>query len=438
MSSHSLDVVFGVLTGVMYIGYLVVVTLAPRLRAGWVLGFVVVLHVVFLLAPPMQLSDIFNYINYARMDVVHGLNPYTTIPALEPNSDPAFALSNWHGLLDPYGPLFTMFSFALVPLGVLASFWALKATLMAFSLATVFLVWRCAELLGRDPLRAAVFVGLNPIVLIWGLGGDHNDFLMVFFVVLAVYLLLNAQSARVGVREAPARARRGLFGAASRAFHWLDGSPNSLAIGGPGPAREFGAGVAIMAAIAIKASAGILVPVILLGVRRRARLAAGLLVGFAAAGAATIAVFGLNLPDLAEQERIVVQSGIPNLLGYLTGAGGETSGLHAALSVVTVIGVLACTLWAGRSRDWITASGFATLIVLVTLSWMLPSYLLWLLPFAALAPGRSLRVATIVFAVYVFIFWMPYTDSLEHWLHLRLGSTNLAQAASNFQNSLEF
>ena len=137
-------------------------------------------HAIFFLAPPMALTDMFNYINYGRMEVVHHLNPYTTYPILEPHSDPSYALSNWHQLLSPYGPLFTLLTFALVPLGVAASFWAIKTVLMAASLGTILLVWRCARLLGLDPVRAIVLVGLNPIVLVWGLGGDHNDFLIVF------------------------------------------------------------------------------------------------------------------------------------------------------------------------------------------------------------------------------------------------------------------
>ena len=65
-------------------------------------------HAIFLLSPPLALTDLFNYVNYARMEVEHGLNPYTTIPVLEPHSDPTFLLSNWHQLLSPYGPLFTL------------------------------------------------------------------------------------------------------------------------------------------------------------------------------------------------------------------------------------------------------------------------------------------------------------------------------------------
>ena len=112
---------------------------------------IVAVHAIFLLAPPLALTDIFNYINYGRMEVVHHLNPYTTIPILEPHSDPSYALSNWHQLLSPYGPLFTLLTFAVVPLGVAASFWALKGMLALASLATILLVWKCARLLGRDP-----------------------------------------------------------------------------------------------------------------------------------------------------------------------------------------------------------------------------------------------------------------------------------------------
>ena len=106
----------------------------PRLRARWAIAAIVAVHAIFFLAPPLALTDIFNYINYGRMEVVHHLNPYTTIPVLEPHNDPSYTLSNWHQLLSPYGPLFTILTFAVVPLGVAASFWTLKGLLAAPSL----------------------------------------------------------------------------------------------------------------------------------------------------------------------------------------------------------------------------------------------------------------------------------------------------------------
>ncbi len=93
---------------VMYGAYGLAVRNARRLPARWLVAAILAVHVVFLLSPPLALTDLFNYVNYGRMEVVHGLNPYTTIPVLEPHNDPSYLLSNWHELLSPYGPLFTL------------------------------------------------------------------------------------------------------------------------------------------------------------------------------------------------------------------------------------------------------------------------------------------------------------------------------------------
>jgi len=178
-----------ILSGVMlamYVLYVLAFRFAERLRARWTIAALLAIHLAFLLSPPLQYTDVFNYVHYGRMGVLQGLNPYTVIPALTARSDPSFALSNWHHLLSPYGPAFTLFSYALVPLGVAGSFWAIKIAVALTSLGTLALLWRCAQLVGRSPASAVAFVGFNPLVLVWGLGADHNDSLMLFFVVLAV------------------------------------------------------------------------------------------------------------------------------------------------------------------------------------------------------------------------------------------------------------
>ncbi|HLH15320.1 MAG TPA: hypothetical protein VKV16_11060, partial [Solirubrobacteraceae bacterium] len=86
---------------VMYACFVVAYKRASLLPARVVIAAIVLAHVIFLLAPPLALTDLFNYVDYARMEVVHHLNPYTTIPILEPHNDPAFLLSNWHELLSP-------------------------------------------------------------------------------------------------------------------------------------------------------------------------------------------------------------------------------------------------------------------------------------------------------------------------------------------------
>ena len=142
----------------MYASYVLVLAFIPSMaatgpRARWAIATVVAVHAILFLAPPLALTDVFNYINYGRMEVVHHLNPYTSYPILEPHGDPSYALSNWHQLLSPYGPLFTLFTFALVPLGVAASFWAIKTVLVVASMGTILLVWRCEQLLELRPGR---------------------------------------------------------------------------------------------------------------------------------------------------------------------------------------------------------------------------------------------------------------------------------------------
>lgn len=435
----------------MYACYVVAIVHAPRLRARWAIGTVLAVHLIFLLSPPLSLTDIFNYINYGRMGVVHGLNPYVTTPMLEPHSDPAFDLSNWHNLLSPYGPLFTIFTFALVPLGVAASFWTLKVVLMVASLGTVALVWKCARLLGRDPLMPIVFVGLNPIVLVWGLGGDHNDFLMVFFIVLAIYLLLRSGAIPGTVTDRPVGARSPSEPASPSP---AGGSPASAtSLPSPDPERErghgygvssrlrgalwrvgwweLGAGVLLIVAVAIKASAAVLLPVVLIGLAGRPRRLVGVLAGMALAGlvlgVASYAVFGAHLPDLTTQSRLITVMAVPNLLGLALGLGGETVGLRVALTAVLVLVVLTVGVRAWRRGELIAMTGWATIALVVTLSWVLPWYALWMLPLAALGGSRRQRRVVLVVGAYLILAWVPVMADLTNLVGFNPNSTPLAK-----------
>jgi hypothetical protein len=399
----------------MFVGYLVVLAHARRLPARWVVVTIVAVHAIFLLSPPLALTDIFNYVNYGRMEVVHHLNPYTTIPIFEPHSDPSYALSNWHELLSPYGPLFTLLTFAVVPLGVAASFWALKAVLALTSLATIALVWKCARLLGRDPLAAVVLVGLNPVVLVWGLGGDHNDFLMVFFIMLGFYLLLLARAR--AEREPGARL-------------W---------------APLLGVGIALAIAVGIKASAAILVPIVLASLLRDGRMlmrvVLGLIVGGALVGAASVLAFGLHIPDLSTQSKLVTSESVPNLIGLALGSGGESETLHKGMDAVLVVCVMLCC-WQAFSRRWsasdraFTAAGWASVALLVTLSWVLPWYVLWALPLAALSSSRRLRSVALLLSVYLIVAWAPASGLLWNAIDFHPETTALGRLHHRYVKEL--
>lgn len=413
----------------MYVSYLVGLKYVPRLRARWAIGAVLAVHGSFFLAPPLALTDVFNYVNYGRMEVVHHLNPYITIPILEPHGDPSYYLSNWHQLLSPYGPLFTIMTFALVPLGVATSFWAIKAILGAVSLATIFLVWKCARLLGRDPIAAIVLVGLNPIVLVWGLGGDHNDFLMVFCIVLGFYLLLRSGAWVAGDQQTVDEPAEG-GGLRVRLRRWL----------WPLVPLEIGAGVAFVTATAIKASAAVLIPVVLAALLRAPRRLVQVLIGMAITtvlvAAASLIAFGLHVPDLSTQSKLVTNVSVPNLIGLALGSGGETETLHVLLSGVLVLTLLFCCVLAWRRRDAITASGWVTVALLVTLPWVLPWYVLWVLPLAALSSSRALRTTALVLGVYFIIAWAPASGLLWNKIGFHPEKTSLGRLHQRYVKEL--
>lgn len=415
LSTTALKVCFTSAVALMYACYALGMRRIAGMGARWVIGAIIAVQLIFFLSPPLTLTDVFNYINYARMDVVHNLNPYATLPALEPHNDPAFALSNWHDLLSPYGPLFTIMTFVVAPLSVAASFWVAKGALALLSLATLALVWKCARLLGRDPVQAIAFAGLNPIVLIWGLGGDHNDLFMVFFLVLACWLLLRRPDARAGVL--PALPANG----AARIRAWLI----------PFATNEIFAGAALAAAVFVKASGAIVVPVTLAALIKTPRRLLATVIGGVAGGlllaAISYLVFGAHVPSDVTQGSIVTGLSLPNLLGMALGLGGETALLREAVGLALVVAVICCCALAFRRRELITPSGWATMALLVTLGWVLPWYILWALPFAALSSSKRLRMAVVAFGVYLILVWVPLAPDWSSAIGLHPDSTSVGR-----------
>src|SRR5207245_64140 len=110
--------------------------------------------------------------------------------------------------------------------------------------------------------------------------------------------------------------------------------------------REIGAGAAFVTAAAIKASGGLLIPVVLVGLLRAPRRLTQVVLGMAVAGVAiaiaSLIAFGLHIPDLSTQSRLVTNVSVPNLLGLALGGGGETEALHQALGGALALAVLLC------------------------------------------------------------------------------------------------
>src|SRR4029077_9378236 len=174
--------------------------LARTLSARAAIGLVAGLHAIVFVGPILLSTDVFSYIAYARMGVEHGINPYTHGP-LAIAHDPVYYYVgvDWKHVATAYGPLYTLLSYPLAPLGLRASLWALKLEAMLASAGTLALTWRCARARGKEPVFALLALGANPLYVIYALGGAHNDLIMMLMMMAAVSLTLAG-------RDAPAAA----------------------------------------------------------------------------------------------------------------------------------------------------------------------------------------------------------------------------------------
>jgi alpha-1,6-mannosyltransferase len=352
----------------MCAGYALV--LAGRLPARAAVAAIVALHLLYMLAPPLLSSDVFGYVDSARLGTLHGIDPYS--PASTPLPDDDVLLYRRWGtdLPSPYGPLFVLLSYAFVPLGIGGAMWAFKVLLALASLGVVWLVWRCAAARGRDPVAAALFVGLNPLLLVYAVGGAHNDFLGVAAVMASVLALTAGRTGR--------------------------------------------GGAALVAASAVKLPLGL--PLLYALARPRQdprRLIAGAAAALAAVVAVSLAAFGTGihrfLDAVRDQQDDVAIYSVPNQLGELLGFGGITGGIRL-VAAAGLLAAIALTLRAARrGGDWVTAAGWATFALIVSSAWLLPWYAVWLLPLAAVG-SRRLRVAALALTAYVVL------TRVELWL----------------------
>src|SRR3954471_20949252 len=168
------------------------IALADAIRLRWALTAVVALHVLMMLAPPIGLSDAFNYIAYGRLAVEHGLNPYTDTLVSVPQ-DPVFSYATWPDWNDPYGPLATLLYSPLGLVGVPQALWLTKVAVAGAGIGLAWLIAATARALERAPSPAVVLVALNPVLLVYGVAGAHVDLLLMLLVVGGVLALVRAR-----------------------------------------------------------------------------------------------------------------------------------------------------------------------------------------------------------------------------------------------------
>jgi hypothetical protein len=341
-----------------------VLVAAPRL-GGRVVGALIVAWVLAFACAPVLLShDVFSYVDYARLGVRHGLDPYVNGPNAVPG-DPAFAHVTWTKAPSAYGPLFTLATYPLAWLPIWLAVAILKALAAISVLGLAWVVARLAAWRGVDPTRAAAFVALNPLVLVHVVGGAHNDGLMMLLATLGVAALV--------VR------------------------------------REASAGASLVASAAIKSSSLFVAPFALVATARDQmlmgrklkpglsfrpinRLAAGAAGAALAIGLAGHLAFGWEwlhaFGRAGKNQGRTSHLSIPATFARITGIDEGTVRVAALVIFGAAVVWLLVRTW--RGADWIRAAAWAGTGLLLASSWLLPWYLLWPLPLAAVARDRPL------------------------------------------------
>ncbi len=367
-----------VATVVAGVGWALAWAAAPAVRAGALLAASAVAQALLVLGPPLPLTDVFNYELYGRMAALHGLNPYRALPVAAAH-DPAFALSNWHHLTSPYGPVFTLLSEALVPLGAHGWLWAWKALVLGGGVATVALVGSLAGRLGVSRSRAVAGFGLSPLLLVAEVGGLHND-------VPAMLCLAGAAWCLVRGRDAGAPA-------------WVDPAAGALAV----------------AAAGVKPSFAIVVAMVVLGARHRPRAIAGAAAAGLGVGLVMLLVYGGALPDVKTQGAIVTPLSVPNLLGLAAGHGGADPAVRSvARAAIIAIAAVGTVIVARRRNLALSAIGAVLFCAVLALPWVMPWYLVWALPFVALGRPRVLVPAVLVATVWLTVGGLPQLPGILH------------------------
>lgn len=352
---------------VAFAAYLGVVWAAPTIGGRALRILIAAAVLLFALAPPLLSLDVFSYISYGSLQV-EGLNPYELGPDALPLNDAAARVEDFSGAPSVYGPLFTLVSYPLAALGVPGALWTMKAITAICALALVALTARLAAARGIAPGAVAAFVGLNPIFLVHGVGGAHNDVLMTLGMVAAI---------------------------------WLAGT-----------SRPAAGGAAVVGAVAIKAAGALIAPFALLAAYRE-RVAQRFLTGLALAGLAlagiALAVYGSAaveaLDILGSSQNLISRYSLPATLERLSGADLE---LIRGILLAGFLALFAYWLWrVGRGGDPIRGAAWTAIGLLLATAYLTPWYLIWAIPLVALSRDRPLIVLTLAFSAFQLVNSIP-------------------------------
>ncbi len=159
-----------------------------------VLAFVAVFSLTLLFVYPVGAVDIFDYIINGRILAHYRLSPFIHVASEFP-FDPLTPYAAWQTIPSAYGPLWAFLAAGINLLAgsadLLANVWAFKGLAILFYVLDIGLIYSIlTEIKPAYALPGAFLFAWNPLLLFETAANGHNDSVMMFFVLLAIHLLL--------------------------------------------------------------------------------------------------------------------------------------------------------------------------------------------------------------------------------------------------------
>ncbi len=156
---------------------------------------------ILIFSYPLTAIDLFIYAIRTRGWALYNLPPLSTPPEALPSSDPWLGLAGeWVDAASPYGPVWEWLSLTVFYLSsgtFLFHLFALKIVAALAYLGSAWLVYKILKRLQPQwAVAGTVAFAWNPLVLFESIQNAHNDIVMAFFLLAAIWML--------GVREGTA------------------------------------------------------------------------------------------------------------------------------------------------------------------------------------------------------------------------------------------
>jgi alpha-1,6-mannosyltransferase len=164
-------------------------------RSIWliIIGSAIIFSVSLLFMYPYDAADIFDNIMHGRILSVYGANPFRDVAVQFP-ADPFLPYVAWRKSISAYGPgweIIAGLSARLAGNDLLTNVFVFKLVLAGFMAGCAGLIAAILRRLAPDRVLAGVVLFLwNPVVVYETIGQGHNDVAMLFWMLLAVWLLL--------------------------------------------------------------------------------------------------------------------------------------------------------------------------------------------------------------------------------------------------------